>query len=306
MLSHLYGCFNDSFPPFTMRKLQKYLIPLQSNVLPSTYYATAYLQIKPSQDEFRQIAQSVSFANQTLHKNLKRLKLGYYDTVSTPLKIEPCSPLTLNIPYTTLTTPSIDIDLQESIVNGTSDLYPRDLNTDFTIPPFRFIGSKIQTNDFHISLSPLLRFEDEQESLDFYKHFKDIINDAHFTCSFSGKLRIYPKFDYTKLFLALVIDKTDPVNSNLLKLLADFARLRSSLNCPGHVIGEVDETTLVDWSLASLHMTVGVANLTATHSLDHTALCYINDVLLSETTALVPSLSGQLTVVLNNQHLRIA
>lgn len=289
-----------------MSKLQKYLIPLQSNVKLSDYYATSYLQIKPSLLDFKKISQAVSFANQTLHENIKRLKQGHYDSLSIPLRVQPCSPLKHDLPYDALTTPNIDKLLQGSINN--TIISPHQLNTDLAYPKdFRFIGSKIQTNDFHVSLLPLIRFEKEEESTHFYNHFKQSNISTHqIPCKFNGKLNIFPKFDYTKFFLALDIDKSDLHNGQLLETLTKLSSLRTTTSfSPGHVIGEIGDQ-LIDWSQSSLHMTIGVCNIPNPPLIDHQDLCYVNDVLLKDIKIEPLHLKGNLTFVINNQHLRFS
>ncbi|TID30124.1 hypothetical protein CANINC_001286 [Pichia inconspicua] len=289
-----------------MIKFQKYLIPLQSNIELSNYYATSYLQVQPSSNDFKKLAQTVSFANQLLHKNIKRLKQGHFDSINTPLKIDPCSPLKFNIPYHSLTSLNLEKLLEKPFSSTT--ISPHDLNTDLSFPKdFKFIGSKIQTNDFHISLLPLIRFNNEDETLNFHKLFKNSIpNIGSINFKFTGNVKIYPKFDYTKFFLALTIDKLDPYNNQLNSLQNKLASIRTSPNLisPGHVIGEIDNN-LIDWSKSSLHMTIGVCNMTQSPQIDHRDLCFLNEILIKELHSEPLTLSGKLFLVMNNQQLRI-
>lgn len=289
-----------------MVKFQKYLIPLQSNIDLSSYYITSYLQVKPSSDDFKKLAETVSFANQLLHRNIKRLKQGYFDSRKIPLTLDPCSPLKLDIPYEELVDPNLEENLEKSLHSST--ISPHNLNVDLSFPKdFRFIGSKIQTNDFHISLLPLIRFQNENETLEFYKLFKSSLTSKEsISFKFTGKVKVFPKFDYTKFFLTLTIDKSDPYNNQINFLLKTLSSIRTSseLLSPGHVIGELDGN-LINWSDSSLHMTIGVCNVPQSLRINHKDLCYLNEILIGELTSEPLTLSGKLTLVINNQHLRI-
>lgn len=298
--------------------LQKYLLPLENNVEPSAFYATSYLQIKISDSEqIKTIAESVSRTNQILNTKIKRLKSGYYDNTPAQFQVEPCSPLRLDLPYPDLV--DMDVDTTTRLCNAVTEgqtLYPSDLDCEAMKPwEFKFIGTNVQTNDFHISLLPIIRFVRLDESIAILRTVRqlidqtDIINSGSIPVKFDAKLKIYPKYDYSKFFLAVCLDKSE--NPLLARLIHSLSRLRYNLDSPGHVIGEISDNHIIDWEDSSLHMTIGVCNGTSPSDLVGNfgvkELCYINNVFLNSSgdNLLVKDLNleGRFVFVMNNQKL---
>lgn len=262
-------------------RLQKYLLPLESNVPPSSCYASAYLEVKiRNADHNKELSEIVSRTNQRISQNVQRLREGYYDHDVIPFSLEPCYPLQLDLPYEILTDINISNPREgEDITDLLYDKYfkgrsvsPANLNCQEWWPQnFKFIGSKIRTSDFHVSLLPLIRFDSDSQLTHFRNQFEEILrrenpSNADIPVKFATtngapSLEVLPKHDYNKFFLGLRISRQERHNYLLNRLQMKLARdLRQDSYCRGHVIGEIDDSSIVDWGRSLLHMSVGVCN----------------------------------------------
>lgn len=289
-------------------RLQRYLLSLESNVPTSSCYASAYLEVKLREDsQAKRLSETVSRANQRLSRNVQRLREGYYDTSVLPFSMDPCYPLQLDLPYELLShaTPSTscnytsggDTDVTEAIYSKYfkgRPISPANLDCQGWWPTeFKYIGTKVQTSDFHVSLLPLIRFNSDTDIARFRKLFEQVverINPANakvpvkFQTADGGApvLEILPKHDYNKLFLAMCISRNDKANSMLNEIQIALAQARlTNTVCPGHVTGELDNNSVVDWAQSLLHMSVGVCNRgEACLGFGQNELFYMNKMLL--------------------------
>lgn len=266
-------------------RLQRYLLSLESNVPASSCYASAYLEVKLREDsQTKGLSEIVSRANQRLSRNVQQLREGYYDARIVPFSLDPCYPLQLDLPYELLpqvTRPDSygdgneDKDVTEAIYRKYFEgrpISPANLDCHGWWPSdFKYVGSKIRTSDFHVSLLPLIRFKSDSDIAHFHCLFEQILEktnptNANIRVKFQRAggapvLEILPKHDYNKLFLAMCISRNDSANSvlNEIQLALAHARLTNTV-CPGHVTGEVDDNSVVDWAQSLLHMSIGVCN----------------------------------------------
>lgn len=311
------------YMPFRIKvmfRLQKYLIPLESQIPDSKFYATAYLKLNLADtDKLKEISETVTRTNQILDKNIKKLRTGYYDSKNLPFKLDPCTSLQLDLPYDIINNPELEIVGNNDISSLIHDKYfknqmitPNILNcSGFWPKRFRYIGSKVRTSEFHVSLLPLIRFENFEKSIEFFKLFENFIDNRgrmkNMPIKFSSLVKILPKYDYSKFFLGKLIDRNDSFNTELSKLQIELSnlRLKGKNNMKhGHVTGELDNYSVVDWSLSCLHMTVGVCNKeNSLLDFGQNELAYLNEILLDDVGFVKNEtvLDGELIFVLNGE-----
>ncbi|AWU77913.1 uncharacterized protein C5L36_0D06390 [Pichia kudriavzevii] len=293
-------------------QFQKYLLPLGESLGHSQHYATCYLRIKIENSlTLKSLSETVSISNQILEKNTKLLKLGKFNSNYIIPNIHPCSPLTAPVPYHDLikqmNDDGKDGDPSEQFYNAfikNVKVYPKDLEIDSIFPTnFKFLASKVQTNDFHVSLLPILRFDNVDESSFLLSYFKNELSsfkthsvDVHF----NGDLQILPKYDYSKFFLSMVINNHQ--NTELYSLLNLVSRLREKSPFRGHVIGEVDsDIRIVNWKETLLHMTIGVNNI-ADSNFGMLELAYLNHFLSAVKTKAL-HVTGDVVLVVDGENI---
>ena len=287
-------------------RLQRYLLSLESNVPASSCYASAYLEVKLREDsQTKGLSETVSRANQRLSRNVQQLREGYYDARTISFSLDPCYPLQLDLPHEFLP----QITRPDSYSNGdkdkdvTEEIYrkyfegrpisPANLDCHGWWPAdFKYVGSKIRTSDFHVSLLPLIRFKSDSDIAHFHRRFEQILEkknptSANIQVKFQRAggapvLEILPKHDYNKLFLAMCISRNDSANSMLNEIQLALAHARfTNTACPGHVTGELDDNSVVDWAQSLLHMSIGVCNRgEGCSGFGQNELFYTNQVLL--------------------------
>jgi hypothetical protein len=307
-----------------MLRFQKYLLPTQHNVPASSHYVTAYLQLNINSELNQKLNEIVSITNLNLHKNLNLLKNGKFDHISTNYTVKPCDPLKLNLPYEYLN--NVELSNIDNIDNNNNDISceiynkfiknqlinTNDLEIDNWFPQdFKYIGMKVRTLQFHISLLPLIRFDNEFESLSFYNKFRNLsIEKIRIPVKLSGKLKIFAKYDYTKFFLGLCVDGDSNQNSSLYQLLTSISQLRylpinPTFPSKGYVIGEI-KNHIVKWEESSLHMSIAVCNSESSTEpplFGSIELSYLNNILLKQLDYEPITLEGRLVFVIDQQHL---
>ena len=308
--------------------LQRYFIQ-QEPQAPSLNYASAYLKLRidpsPTNTHFQTLAECVSTANRTLSQNRDRLYNGEYDHLRLKFHLPACSTFKIDVPYEMLThvnddvnfTSNANADASADLSKALYDTYyaDRDVTTtglelDTWWPlEYRFIGSRIRSSDFHVSLLPLVRFEDHIESASFLRKMQRAAMEfpKTFNVTLGKKVKVLAKQDFTKFFLVVCIDETHPGNEMLRQIKDSITAIRAEAgHCgSGHVVGELDGG-IIDWQSAMLHMSIGVAN--SPHGVPlfgSQELFFLNEVMLKDYHLEAESefqLTGSLVMVSNGQH----
>lgn len=276
--------------------LQKFLHAIPSSVPDTAHYVSAYLKLTLTPHQINQLNELTTLSNNKLFKNYQNLKAGTYDTVSTTFNPLPCTPIKTTIPY-------------ENLLH--TQIYPKHLELDSTFPiNYNFIAMNIQTNSFHVSLLPIIRFTTQSQSQLYLQEFKTALHSQLFKPSidiqFKNDLIILPKFDYSKFFLALQVHKSD----HLMDLITNLYNIRSKLAERGLIIGEF-QNQLLQWENSIPHMSFGVCNIHqyTKHSNNNNLfgtveLSYLNNVLLDWTNQFnLAPVTAKLVFVIDNQHL---
>lgn len=252
-------------------RLQKYLLPLGNPISESAHYATAYLQVNIDNPQYnRKLSEIVLNTNRSLLANIRKLRNGDFDNITTKFNLDPLSTLSLNpLPYEILNQINLNDPQHHDISNQIYNTYfkdrpisPSTLEIDTWWPTnFKYIGYKVQTLDLHISLLPLIRFDSQTELSTFIERFNSFTSSTSLptTVKFSNILKILPKYDYSKFFLTMCIDRTNPANAPLHQFQTQLYRHIRVPPFQGSVAGELDGH-IIDWESSLLHMSLGVCN----------------------------------------------
>lgn len=256
-----------------MLKLQKYALPIDINPKLTGYYISAYLEIQLRENQHKRISQIVSQTNQNLTSNLTKLKDGKFDNLNFKFNLNPCSTIQLNLPFEILTRINLNqtsssTDLSDEIYNNYFKdrlINPSNLDIDGWWPnDFKSISLNLRTSDYHVSLLPLIIFNNEMDSIGYFIKIKKLfqhLNNAHkysFKFGSFNKVNVLSKFDFNKFFLTIPINRDD--NLQLNQLQRNLYNLRYEiLSSKGYVNGEL-ENSILDWNNSMLHMSIGVCN----------------------------------------------
>lgn len=255
-------------------RLQKYLLPLGNSISESIHYATAYLEVKIDNPQYnRKFSEIVLNTNRSILTNIRKLRNGDFDHITTKFKLDPSSTLSLNsLPYEILNQINLNDsnnpqhDVSDQIYNAyfkDRPISPATLELDTWWPEnFKYVGYKVQTLDLHISLLPLIRFDTQNELSTFIERFNSFPSSSTpipTTVTFSNNLKILPKYDYSKFFLTMCIDRTDPANAPLHHFQTQLYRHVRVPPFQGSVAGEINGH-IIDWEKSLLHMSLGVCN----------------------------------------------
>jgi len=296
--------------------LQKYLFSIDTSLPQSFNYATAYIKLNFTNDQTKVLSETVTKTNQCLTKRIRNLRLGEYDHLGAKIDMFGGTSLQLNIPYDELIhVDSSNGDISDKIYQTFYKnrlVHPSDLNCSGWWPDkFRFIGSKIQTNEFHVSLLPLIQFTNEDHNainmlkLLFERIMKNKSVKGNINLKISDILHVYAKQDYSKFFLGQRVLKENPHNQQLYDIFEDLNDIRMKMHFKGHVFGEMFSDNIIDWKTADLHTTLGVCvkNGSKVDSAGELETHYLNAFLLDQSIGSSLEVSGRIVLVINGNKL---
>ncbi|GMM46812.1 hypothetical protein DAPK24_033870 [Pichia kluyveri] len=260
-----------------LANLQKYFLYTDTSITKAPYFVSIALEIKVKQLIRQKLGELVSNVNKQLTENSFKMKAGHYDHIQLNYTHPPCNFLRLDLPYDNI----CQIDLSNNDVSNTVDpteqIYRQyfenqiittgDLELDTWWPlKYTYLAYGIQTVKFHVTLLPNVLFNEPDNAFKFFQIMKNSIGNTNikFPVKFNNKLKVLSKYNYEKFFLALCIDREDPINNNLKDLLLKISDTREMIDSPfirGNVIGEMDDNHIIDWKNSLLHTSIGVSNV---------------------------------------------
>lgn len=286
-------------------KATRYLLPLECEA-PRSHFVTAYGTVGFGVDAQEALRTLVAQTNALLRVRMAQLKQGVFDSVALDWSVPALAVVHVRdisragvAPYEWGDPADAYLPRMKRAVPSFTATF---LNKDTSHWPTKFkaMDEDVRSDDYHISLLPLIRFpHDNLHVVPLINKFNKALEGVpSFEVRTTGKLRLFAKWDMKKVFLGLEVERCGALDD----IVARLQQFRLSLPDCGVVMGENDGAIL-DWTAATPHITIGVwvspyakdsLNLDISH-FGFWELLYMNEIMLqSDETILTAHLNANL------------